>query len=115
LASRRGADNVLVEANYSINPRRDQETTMQKTAKILSLCAALAAMAATVSSADARGRGGHGVRAAGLHIGVGHRFHGHRFHRHRLVRVGYAVPYAAYDYCRWYRTSYGPVKRCFYY
>lgn len=90
---------------------------MQQTAKILSLCAALAAVAVTASAtaADARGRGGHGVRAAGLHLGGGHRWHGHRFHRHRHFHVGIVAPYAAYDVCRWYRTPYGPVKRCFYY
>lgn len=88
---------------------------MQKTAKILSLCAALAAVAVTVTApaAEARGRSG-GIRAASLHIGVGHRFHGHRFYRPRVVHLGLVAPYG-YDYCRWYQTSYGLVKRCFYY
>jgi hypothetical protein len=90
-------------------------TTSKTTASILGIFAVLATVAVTASDADARGRGGHGFRAAGLKIGVGHRFHGHRFHRHRHFRVGFIAPVAAYDYCGWYRTRHGLVKRCFYY
>ena len=82
------------------------------TANILTIVAALSAGVVT-TAAEARGGrgGGHGFRSSGIHFGGGHRFHGHRYH-HRGIHVGFAYP--SYDYCRWYRTPYGPVKRCLY-
>lgn len=75
------------------------------------LAAAVAAATLTtiaVPEADARrGFGGGGFRHAG--------FHGGGFRHHRHFRVGYVAPvYASGGYCRWYRTPYGNVRRCFY-
>lgn len=60
----------------------------------LAIAATLGSSLATSSEAEARGwRHRH-------HLGIG------------FVRV--APVYPVYSYCRWYRTPYGPVRRCFY-
>ncbi len=66
--------------------------------------AATTALTFAPQDAEARGRG------FGVRVGFG------GFQHHRIHRGFYApVVYSSYDgYCRWYRTAYGPVKRCFY-
>lgn len=70
-----------------------QRKQVMKRALILTVLAAATAVS-VAPAAEARGRG---------------------FHRH--VHFGFvrAYPvYPVYSYCRWFRTPYGPVKRCFY-
>ena len=67
---------------------------------VAAVLAATAAMTLTPPEAEARGRGFR------IHVGGG-------FHRHRAFYA--PVIYPAYPtYCGWYRSPYGPVKRCFY-
>jgi hypothetical protein len=69
---------------------------------IAAALAATAAMTFTPPQAEARGRGFSG------HVGFGGGFNRHR---------GFYAPVvysAGPTYCRWYRSPYGPVKRCFY-
>ncbi len=73
--------------------------------KRMILAAAVAATAAvtlTPPEAEARGRGF--VRIG--FVGVQH------YRVHRVYRPVVFTSYPAY--CRWYRTHYGAVKRCFY-
>ena len=58
---------------------------------IAAVLAATASMALTITQAEAHGRGG---------------FH----HRH----FGFYAPVVYASDCRWFRTPYGLVKRCFY-
>lgn len=78
-----------------------------KTYIVAAALAATTAMTFNAPEADAR-RGFHG---GGFRVAVVHRPH---FHRHRVVRYGFVAPAYYGPYCKWYRTPYGSVRRCWY-